>query len=425
MDRSTQYQHYTEIIDKVLLNAHGSILGIKVMCAVLKYQVNVSLVEMINATLRPSDNYYNGTTWIISHENVPVPDGFNLYMRPLLSDREYLVVDSHGGKKYNQIKSLSKSFNLLTGGKGFLKVRHILYEGPSVESISNRTVPALPEPVKAKLKLKLKLKPRERGWDFFHDPVLKPASNEKDLAHMKRLTMYVCGSNDQFYYTEFEHMEGHDKVICYLTEEKINAMNGKPYYLSWATRKTYIGALCKYLKLLDKDFSSEMYERYAFYAEQVKVHLLASKSDAPPVAEFTTFLPKLRQFILDTTKVAGFRILCSMIVHVTDTRVLRMTDVQHTRFINDGEHSCIDMDTQTWHIIKPVKQLISLPVDFISDIRTIYGPSLPERLLVDKSGTPYVKMCSLSNMFQRFAKVKYTTICASHTAYHQNETCEK
>ena len=444
-----EYQHYAQLIDDVLSRDHGIILGIKVMCAILKYRVNVSLVEMINATLRPSDNYYDGTTWTISKLVVPVPDGFNVYMRPLLGDRAYLVVDSHGGKKYNQIKSLSKSFDQLTG-KGFLKVRHILGGGLPASTV----LPAIP--AKAKEKLKVKLKPKEEvgqvdflptkklkvkvkvkaglqapsdpqghAWEFFYDPLLKPVSNEKDQAHMKRLTKYVCGSTDQFYPSLFENAEGYDKVVRYFTEEKINAMTGKPYCLSWETQKTYIGALCKYLKLLANDFTPAMYDRYVAYADHVKVRLLTDKREKPPVVDFPTFLPILRKLILDKKKVAGFRILCSMLVHNLDiaddegNAVLRMTDVQNTRFTNDGEHSYIDPATQTWHIA-PTKRVISLPPGFIADLRVVYGPSLPEWLLVDKAGLPYDKMGSLSNMFQRFVGVTYSSIRESCAAYRNS-----
>jgi hypothetical protein len=243
---------------------------------------------------------------------------------------------------------------------------------------------------------------------------------------MKRLTKYVCGSPEQFDPTAFETVEGYTKVLRYLSEEKINALTGKPYCLSWETQKTYIGALCKYLKLLDQDFNPEMYARYAAYADHIKVRLLTDKCEKPPVADFPTFLPVLRNFILDKKKVAGFRILCSMLVHnldiADDDKVkvknagLRMADVQKTRFLNDGEHSYIDMGTQTWHIV-PTKRVVVLPAAFIADLQIVYGPTLPEWLLVDKSGAPYDKMGSLSNMFQRFVGVTYSSIRESCAAY--------
>ena len=440
------YQHCTAIVDRVISgNQAGVLLGIKVMCALLKYRIDVSLAEMIEASFTASANRYNADTWIIDGKIVPLSKAFQEYIRTLWTDREYLVVKP-SGQKYDQIKSLSKSFDVLFG-KSFLKVKHVLRNPPSgpapiappvgapsklklVLKGKAQVSPPVAEPIepaKKKLKLKLKVPNKDPGmpWENFRDTVLQEVSNDKLLAHVKRLTKYVSGADDKFYFTAFDSEEGYAKVILYFTEEKINQMNAKVFHFSWETIKTYIYALCKYLKklkLMQQHFSLEMYDRFKGYAEEVNTHLANSKRTPGPVAEFTNFLPTLRKIIQEKKKVQGFRILCSMIVHNLEINeddetesILRMFDLRTTRFVNDGVHSYIDMGAQTWHLVRN-NRVLPLPVGFIADIKLIYGTALPEWLLVDKAGNRYDKMASLSNMFQRFVGTTYSTIRASYGA---------
>jgi hypothetical protein len=90
-----------------------------------------------------------------------------------------------------------------------------------------------------------------------------------------------------------------------------------------------------------------------------------------------------------------------------------MSDVQNTRFTDDGEHSHINLDTKVWTIVLKHPRTIALPDKFVADIKAIYG-LLPAWLLVDKQGLPYTNMASLSNMFQRYIGQKFSDIRASY-----------
>jgi hypothetical protein len=437
------YQHCTAIVDRVISGDQaGVLLGIKVMCALLKYRIDVSLAEMIAATFTPSANQYNTDTWIIDGKIVPLSKAFQDYTGTLRTDREYLVVKP-SGQKYDQIKSLSKSFDLLFG-KSYLKVKHILWHPPSAATgipvaapaklklvLKVKVQPPLAEeaePPKKKLKLKVGLKvglktaPTGRAWEFYKDPALKAVSNAKHLAHVQRLTGYMCGLTDQFYYSAFAQPEAYDKVIRFLTEDKVDKF-GKTFCYSKETQRSYINALCKFLSLTE-DYTSDQYARYCDYAYQTKTEAVTlaavKRSTGSTVIDFTALTPLLQNVVQDKQRVKGFRVLCSMIVNnlnLADTEddelgVLRMSDVQNTRFIDDGVHSHINLDTKVWTIVvKP--RTIALPDKFVADIKAIYG-LLPAWLLVDKQGLPYTNMASLSNMFQRYLGQKFSAIRASY-----------
>jgi hypothetical protein len=426
-----EYSALVEQIDEIMASKTG-LLGVKVMCALLKYDVEITLLQMINAKLIPSENYYDGSTWHIDGATKTLDPLCNAYLKTLATSREYLVVDSHG-QKYDHIKSLSKSFNLLFQN-GFLKIKNILKHKPALAQlvfpkkvlILKRKLPD-PEPLVVKKKLTFR-KPEVKShpWDHYKDDSIREVSNFQQHRLVKGLTQFLLNKDNEFYYGAFESVEAFEQIKTYLESPNTDRDN-KIYSLE--TQKNYINALCKFLHHTP-EFNAAIYDKYCKYRDALKVQTMTREK--PGVVEFTSLLPTLAGIVDDKKKVAGFRVICSLIlnnINLADDEeadetpgVLRMSDLKYTRFQDDNEHSFLDLEKKKWYIKSKYTKnkdarTIDLPEKFIADIKKIYKKTSMDWLLINKAGERYESMNSLSNMFQTYIGEKFMNIRASYTTY--------
>lgn len=437
------YQVAVGLLDTTLGDPQAH-LDVKVMCALLKYKVRMSLEGLIRTKLisdvsSPLDIIYDGVCFRIAGTIQSVPEDFNVYLRTLNTDRVYLVTDSQG-KPYLQSKYLNNACVLLFG-QNYRTLQHIFLQNAT----SPHPVPVLSNPKpkpKPKFKFKLKVKklnttpdesqsqpPKTRPWADYNDPLIRESSNKIQHRNVQRLVYHLVGKDDMFYYGAFESLAAFDQIKTFL--ESPHAERGGKLY-SLETRANFINALCKFLHNTS-EFNAVLYDTYCHYRDELKAKNMVRVK--PPVDEFTTFVPRLTAIVADKTKVPGFRIVCSMIVNnmnLADTDeetpgVLRMSDLLHTRFQDDREHSFIDLSTKKWYIKSKYTKnkkarTIVLPDNFIADIKNIYCTNVPEWLLIGKSGKPYETVDSLTNMFRDYMGVKFTDIRASYATYrHQCE----
>jgi len=431
------YQTFVKCVDHTINNPQA-LIGLRVMSALLKYDLDVSLLQMIKTRLNPSNasnpsNHYDGKTWHLDNGlKVYPPAEFNR----LLSNREYLVVDSKG-QPYSQIQSLSKSFQTLFKKNGFTKMKTIFKNPPTKsETVKRKKVPFKLKPkfkFKPKIKLKLKLKlpkiPKSKPWEDYNDPEILPESNLTHLTKVKRLTLFLTGKDDRFYYTAFESLSAVDRIRAYLEGTHLN---DKIY--TFETRKNYINSLCKFISMTP-EFNVTIYDKYSAYQRELKLQTICR--ERKKVVEFTTLLPGLTKIVQNPKLVPGFRIICSMIrnnINLADDSdndetpgVLRMSDLKYTRFYDDGEHSFMDIKGKVLHIKSKYTKnkkarSITLPDNFITDIKQIYPDQdkLPDWLLINKSGERYDKLSSLSNMFHKWLNVNFIDIRASYTTYRHS-----
>ena len=166
-----EYSELTKRIDFTINNPRA-LLGLRIMCALLKYDLDVSLLQMIQTRLRPGHpNYYDGKIWNLDNQTkVYPPAEFNI----LLSDREYLVEDSTG-KPYKQIQSISKSFQTLFKN-GFVKTKTI-FKNPPTKSES-------PKPKKV---LKLKTKNQNAESEIAKTEIAKTEISKTEIVKPKKV----------------------------------------------------------------------------------------------------------------------------------------------------------------------------------------------------------------------------------------------
>ena len=227
-----------------------------------------------------------------------------------------------------------------------------------------------------------------------------------------------------FYYGAFESLAAFRQIKMFL--ESPNEERGGKMYTP-ETQANFINALCKFLHNTP-EFNAVLYDTYCHYRDELKAKNMVREK--PSVVEFITLVPRLAEIVADGTKVAGFRVVCSMIVNnmnLADTGdetpgVLRMSDLLHTRFQDDGEHSFMDLSNKKWYIKSKytknkTDRTIVLPDRFIADLKNIYRTKVPEWLLIGKSGQPYETVDSLTNMFRDYMGVKFTDIRASYVTY--------
>ena len=154
------------------------------------------------------------------------------------------------GQPYSQIQSLSKSFQTLFKKNGFTKMKTIFKNPPTKsETVKRKKVPFKLKPkfkFKPKIKLKLKLPkiPKSKPWEDYNDPEILPESNLTHLTKVKRLTLFLTGKDDRFYYTAFESLSAVDRIRAYLEGTHLN---DKIY--TFETRKNYINSLCKFISM--------------------------------------------------------------------------------------------------------------------------------------------------------------------------------
>ena len=267
------------------------------------------------------------------------------------------------------------------------------------------------------------------SWEDYYDPLILPESNITHMAKVKELTFFLTGKKDRFYSTAFESFEAFDRIRAFLESPHADRQN-KTY--TFETRKNYINSLCKFLSKTP-DFKVNIYDKYSAYQRELKLQTICR--ERPKVVEFTTLIPALTKIVKAENLVPGFRIICSMILNninlVEDgdndetPGVLRMSDLKYTRFQDDGEHSYMDLSAKILHIKSKYTKnkearSIALPEKFIADIKHIFPGKLPEWVLINKAGERYDKMSSLSNMFQKYVKVKFIEVRASYATYRHS-----
>jgi hypothetical protein len=264
-------------------------------------------------------------------------------------------------------------------------------------------------------------------WSGYDDPLIRSASNALQHRNVKLLVRLLVNKDDLFYPAAFESVEAFEKIKTFL-ESPNPERESKTYTLE--TRMNFLNALCKFMHNTP-DFKATVYNKYCAYRDELKVKTMGREK--PAVVPFTSLLPNLIKMVTDRKKVAGFRILCSMIVNnmnlVDDAEgvaespgVLRMSDLKNTRFQDDGEHSYLDLTAKKWHIQSTYtknkkERLITVPDNFVADVKAIYQNNMPEWLLLDKAGHPYTNLNSLTNMFRVYLGIKFTDIRASYTTY--------
>ena len=454
-------QRAVELLHGALSDPRTS-LGVKVMCALLKYNVPMSLSCLIKTKYKPAEHgrvdvCYDGSCFFIGRTKMDVAEDFNAYLRTLDTAREYLVTDPQG-KRYLQGKRLNTACEELFG-HDYMRMQTVFLDSPVAE-INNKgqsnvapvsdTKPNLAtmvkpvqvssaDPPKGKLKLKLKkaarvscneqrtLNSKARPWTDYNDPLIRESSNLLQHRNVKLLVYHLVGKDDQFYHGAFETPEALGRIKLFL--ESPNAeRGGKTYALE--TQANFVNALCKFL-YNTHEFNVVMYDKYCHYRDELKAkNLLREK---PAVVEFTALVPRLAEIVADESKAPGFRVVCSMIVNnmnLSDNLdetpgVLRMSDLLHTRMQDDKDHSFMDLANKLWHIKSKytknkMERTIVLPDNFVADIKRIYPFKVSDWLLTKKSGKPYETVASLTSMFRDYAGVNFTDIRASYATYRHS-----
>lgn len=452
------YLALTKQINSTIENPRA-LLGLRIMCALIKYDLDVSLLQMIKTRFIPGDNYYDGKVWNLDNQTKVYPPGaFNMFV----ADREYLVIDTKG-QPYEHIQSLSKSFQTVFH-TGFVKTK-TMFKNPPVKKVLKLKKTPLPK-IKLKLKKKvlsefqvakyetgfskivlksenseipnlpkkLKLKPKQpemksRPWTDYNDPSILPESNETHLTKVKGLTMVLTGKDDRFYYSAFEAPDALARIRSYL-ENPHSVRQEKAY--TFETQKNYINSLCKFISKTP-EFNAAIYDTYSAYQRELKLKTICR--ERPKVVPFLTLVPALAKVVSNKKLVPGFRIICALILNNINLAedsdndetpgVLRMSDLKYTRFQDDGEHSYIDLNGKQLHIKSKYTKnkearSIALPANFITNVKEIYPGVLPEWLLINKSGERYDTLSSLSNMFQKYLQVKFVEVRASYTTYRHS-----
>ena len=167
---SINYQHAVDLLEAALYNPQ-ELLCIKVMCALLKYNVRMSLEGLIRTKLKavsplPLEINYDGTRFTIAGTIMTVPENFNAYLRTLETERLYLVTDPQG-KPYLQHKKLNTACVLLFG-QDYRTMQHVFRNPPAVVKV----FPSPPAP--PKLKLKVKLNSTSSKLSTLVNPKIKP-----------------------------------------------------------------------------------------------------------------------------------------------------------------------------------------------------------------------------------------------------------
>lgn len=135
--------------------------------------------------------------------------------------------------------------------------------------------------------------------------------------------------------------------------------------------------------------------------------------------------------IKDHSKIPmSVKILFLMIIHSVnhgeeDIGVLRISDLIHTKMGEDEEYSYMDLERRIWHIRSGYtknkqERELTIPQEFVDDLKKVWGATVPEWLLTKADGTKYEETAVLSKQFRYRVRCNPKDIRASYAKHLHN-----
>jgi hypothetical protein len=213
----------------------------------------------------------------------------------------------------------------------------------------------------------------------------------------------------------------YDTMECY---ERVKSLTD----LSRNTKINYITAIC----ILLEEIAGRMYNEYKMY--QLELQLDEYKTNlCRHVPCFVALYQDIKR-VYETSTNKSLRVLCLVVLsNVNDVNgqlsvsehelgVIRPSDMINTRYIDDGKHSYLDLQTNKWLIRKgqtknKTERLLSVSETLSKGIQEIYDNKLPEYMIVAKNGKKYSG--SMSDVIKEHIGCTFDEIRSSYFSWRE------
>jgi integrase len=263
-------------------------------------------------------------------------------------------------------------------------------------------------------------------WANYTDDSVRDVTNVIHDRNVKRIQAAVFGEDTVehgFSPYKFEKPDSQKKVKEFL--ETGISRTGDVFSVD--TRAGMISSLCKYLQNTPK--LSGGFDFYSKLRDSYKAEVSTRKR--PSVVEWKDVLPVIIKETNNLKNIMGLRIILAFMKH--EVGAFRPNDFMNSRFVDDKEHSFMDLKNKQWTIrggYTKNKQgrVVPLPEGLVKDIKIIFRqePESYPSVLVNKKMDAYTDTTSLTDTFKRLIGHTFNDVRASFVTYiHNNKDMEK
>jgi len=250
-------------------------------------------------------------------------------------------------------------------------------------------------------------------WDYLQS-ILK--INEIHIQRIKYLSKHLKQTTEAFDHVFYNNSN---------TINKIKELKN----LSLNTKHNYLTAICTILDVT----GGINYQEYTIYRLEIELELIKSNLQRT-IPWFPNIYKKLYDTYEDTIVNKSIRIICLFIISnihdnfkidpLTEIGVLRPSDILRTRLYKNAEEtsedeSYLNLSTKRYIVHesctknKTYREL-QLNDTIIQGIQNIYGNKLPKYLFVTDDGNKYASASSISAMLYKYTDLNFDTIRSSY-----------
>ena len=286
--------------------------------------------------------------------------------------------------------------------------------------------------MKIKKKQVPKLNSETTPWEHYRDN--RESSWKKQEQQVKSLHVLLGARKDAdgFQGNLFQSDASYDQVKNYLVDVKKYKNE---------TIRSYLSSLCKYLEKtpgLDADTHSKFFKLQLEYAAKCEQDVCDNQESK---VDFEQLIPIMRAKLADPEVNRNVRILCAMIISDINDQdepdnnngVLRPSDLMATKFVDDGDHSFLDMEKQTWlirsnHTKNKKERSLNIP-RFTKHLKEIFvnEQQLPPFLICTQEGEKMAPS-STSEVFKKTVGYTLLDCRSSYVTYRTKKgmlMCER
>lgn len=397
-----EYKNRCDSVDKpsidvntseVIKIASGDIVcdyGVRLLCMILLDEIGMSMKDVHDYMLDKS------TSSINTELNIWTVNGCEYKV-----SNDLLLLLKNKPNEYNiSYRDLSNKFKLSVGYT-YSCIRRKIY-------------------VKPKLVPSVKVKNTISYSDVRINESLSKNVVKIHLDNLDRLWVKLY-SNVPLNYNQYDTIECYNRLVS--LED-----------ISRNTRINYVTAIC----ILLEEIGGRRYNDYKVY--QQKLELEEYCANLKRTVEWFPNLYKRIQTVYDSVDNKSLRVLCLVIlcnvsesngefkVRIEETGILRPSDLINTKFIDDGEHSYLNLEKKEWLIRseqtknKVTRKLVVSDV-FVKGIYSIYGDKLPSYMIVAKNDKQYSG--SMSEVIKRHIGCTFDEIRASYFSWRERTVTDR
>lgn len=376
-------------LERVVSGDHAAEPGIRLMCIVLLNGMELSMKNVhdyLSGTLTGTVDH-DSKLWKVKGREYEIGDKMREVLAALELDSCKLTY-----------REFSSKFKSVVGSTYSVVYRSL--KAPVVSKVPKKKLPAQPHN-------ELRVQLSEHIVSIHLD----------NLSHMWNR---IYGEEVLDYYR-------YDTLECY---ENVKALTD----LSRNTKINYVTAIC----ILLEEIAGCLYNEYKMY--QLELQLDEYKSNlCRNVPWFLDLYQDIKR-VYETSNHKSLRVLClvvlsnvcenngKLLISEQEIGVIRPSDLINTKFVDDGKHSYLDLQSRNWLIRKgqtknKMERLLCISETLSKGIEEIYENKLPEYMIVSKNGKQYSG--SMSDVIKEHVGCTFDEIRSSYFSWRERTVADR